>query len=61
MGPVYIIIVPLQCRQVCLYVKTEFPYYSLFTMISAVLLHVKHPIVKFTVADFVNIIFKPYV
>ena len=27
--------VPLQCQQICLYVKTEFPYCSVFTMISA--------------------------
>ena len=26
--PVYTVTVPLQCRRVCIYVKTEFPYYS---------------------------------
>ena len=36
-GPVYTVNVPLQCRQVRIYVKTEIPYYSVFIMISAVL------------------------
>ena len=36
MGPIYTVIVLLQCRQVRLYVKTDFLYHSVFTMISAV-------------------------
>ena len=35
-GPIYTVIVPLQCKQVRLYVKTEFLYYSVVTMISSV-------------------------
>ena len=37
-GPIYTVIVPLQNRQVCIYVKAEYPYYSVhvFIMISAV-------------------------
>ena len=41
--PIYTIIVPLQCRQVHLYVKTEFLYYSVFTMISAVYIFICYP------------------
>ena len=37
MGPVYTVNVPLQCRRVCIYVKTDFLYYFVFMMISAVL------------------------
>ena len=35
--PIYTVTENLQCRQVHLYVKTEFPYHSVLTMISAVL------------------------
>ena len=37
-GPVYTVNVPLQCRRVRIYVKTEFPYYSIFIMISALII-----------------------
>ena len=33
MGPIYNVNAPLQCRQVRIYVKMEFPYYSIFIMI----------------------------
>ena len=42
MGPVYTVNVPIHCRQVCIYVKTEFLYYSVFMMISAVTLTAEH-------------------
>ena len=34
-APVCTIIVPLQCRLLCPYIKTEFPYYSVFAKILA--------------------------
>ena len=35
MGPIFTVNVPLQCRWVLIYIKMEFPYYSVFKMNSA--------------------------
>ena len=38
MCPVYTVKVSLQCRRVCLYIKIEFPYYSVIVNILALII-----------------------